>query len=255
MQRHNRICKNEPDTAGIPVVMDITLIAEGSSRWQRFIKYWGISFIVGDVLFDTFGRADIFRKNIKKHNIDLSKIKKAVISHDDWDHIAGLESFLVRKPDVPVYMCKNSAQSLKEIIKKNGNPLHEVSTFMEVSPNIFSLGQMRARTIHGLVYEQALAVKSDKGISVITGCAHPGIVNIVKLAISELKEAPYLICGGFHLKDDPQDGIIKTIGELNRLGVKKVIPLHCTGKNAHRSFRSIYADNCIELAEGDRLEI
>ncbi len=235
--------------------MDLTLVAEGSTGWQRFIKHWGISFIVGDVLFDTFGRDVVFRKNIKKFKIDILKIKKVVISHDDWDHIAGLGNFLVRKPDVPVYICKNSAQSLKEIIKKSGNPLHEVDKLTEISPDIFSLGEQRVKTAHGVVCEQALAVRSDKGLSIITGCAHPGIVNIVKLAIRELKEAPYLVCGGFHLKDDSQDEVMKVIYELGGLGVKKVIPLHCTGKVAQRSFRSIYADNCIDISAGDRLDI
>lgn len=74
--------------------MRLTLIAGGSTRWQRFIKRWGIAFIIDDILFDTFGRQDIFWENIRRLRIDISRIKHVVISHDDWDHIAGLKSFL-----------------------------------------------------------------------------------------------------------------------------------------------------------------
>ncbi len=63
--------------------MKLRLIAEGSTKKERKAMRWGISFLVGDVLFDTFGREDIFRANVSRLKIDLSRIKHVVISHED----------------------------------------------------------------------------------------------------------------------------------------------------------------------------
>ena len=71
--------------------MKIKVIATGASKWERFIRRWGIAFLIGDdMLFDTFGDARVFMNNVRKFKIDLSKIKHIVISHDDWDHVTGL---------------------------------------------------------------------------------------------------------------------------------------------------------------------
>ena len=63
--------------------MNLRLIAEGSTKKERQSLRWGLSFLVGDVLFDTFGREDIFRANVSRLKIDLSRIKHVVISHED----------------------------------------------------------------------------------------------------------------------------------------------------------------------------
>ena len=59
--------------------MKFTLIAEGSTKWQRFICRWGVSFLIGeDVLFDTFGDPGVFFNNMREFNIDVAKIKHLV---------------------------------------------------------------------------------------------------------------------------------------------------------------------------------
>ena len=64
--------------------MQIRVIATGSSKWERFIHRWGVSFLVGeDILFDTFGDPGVFFSNIRKFNIDTGKIKHIILSHDD----------------------------------------------------------------------------------------------------------------------------------------------------------------------------
>ncbi|MBU1006253.1 MAG: MBL fold metallo-hydrolase, partial [Candidatus Omnitrophica bacterium] len=70
--------------------MDIKIIATGSAKRERFIKRWGVSFLIGDLLFDTFGRPDVLFSNMRKMKIDPADIRHIVISHDHWDHVAGL---------------------------------------------------------------------------------------------------------------------------------------------------------------------
>jgi 7,8-dihydropterin-6-yl-methyl-4-(beta-D-ribofuranosyl)aminobenzene 5'-phosphate synthase len=71
--------------------VNIKLLAEGHTKWDRFTRNWGISFLIGDdVLFDTFGKSKVLMQNIKKQNIDISQIRHIVISHEHWDHTTGL---------------------------------------------------------------------------------------------------------------------------------------------------------------------
>ena len=219
------------------------------------MKRWGIAFIIDNVLFDTFGRDDIFRKNISRFKIDTSVVKHVVISHDDWDHIAGLGNFLRDNHDVAVYVCKDSCEQIKTMISNCGASLVQVDHPVEVTNNIFSLGQMRADTKRGIIYEQSLAVQSENGLSIITGCAHPGIVAIVNRAVEYFGRKPYLICGGFHMKDGSDTDNENIVKELKKSGVWKVIPLHCTGNNTLKWFRHFYNDNCISISQGDVFEL
>jgi len=235
--------------------MKVSLIAEGSTKRERKALRWGISFLVGDVLFDTFGREDIFRANVSRLKIDLSRVKHVVISHEDWDHTAGLGGFLRTHPKKRVYVCKKSGNALKELIRSNAGSLVAIERPQKISRGIFTTGQMRADTGRGVLYEQALVVKSGKGFSVITGCAHPGIVRIVRRAIRIFGKKIYAVCGGFHMKDNPRKENLKIITALQALGVKKVIPLHCSGLSAVRIFGRFYGKNCIQLQEGDVFEL
>jgi 7,8-dihydropterin-6-yl-methyl-4-(beta-D-ribofuranosyl)aminobenzene 5'-phosphate synthase len=235
--------------------MRLTLIADGSTRWQRFIKRWGIAFIIDDVLFDTFGREDIFQKNLRRFKIDISRIKHVAISHDDWDHIAGLKSFLQGNPNVSVHICRDSGRPIKDMVLDCGVSLFEVDSPREITKGIFSLGQMRADTAHGVIYEQSLAIQSEKGLSIITGCAHPGITVMVRRAIEHFGRKPYLVCGGFHMKDGSSSDNENIVQELKTLGVEKVMPLHCSGSSACKIFRRHYDSNCINLREGDAVEL
>ena len=235
--------------------MKLRLIAEGSTKHERKILRWGLAFLVGDVLFDAFGREDVFRENVSRFKIDLSQVKHIVISHEDWDHIAGLGSFLRDHPKTHVHICKKSGKVLKDLIRQAGGRLIEVSKPSQISQSIFSLGQMRADTGRGVLHEQALVVKSRNGFSVITGCAHPGIVRIVRQAIKIFGKKIYAVCGGFHMKDNARKENLKIIAELQALGVKKVIPLHCSGSSATQVFGRFYGKNCIKLQEGDAFKL
>lgn len=236
--------------------MKITLIAEGSTKQDRKSLRWGLAFLIGDVLFDAFGREDVFWENVRRFKIDLSRVKRVVISHEDWDHIDALGGFLrTRRAGTPVFLCARSVRKLKKMVRDNGGKLCQVSGPCRIAPGIFSLGQMRADTGRGILYEQALVIKSRNGFSVITGCAHPGIVPIVRRAVKVFGKKLYAVCGGFHMKDHSQEENQKIIAELQALGVKKVIPLHCTGAAATRQFKKMYRQNCASPREGATLDL
>ena len=104
--------------------------------------------------------------------------------------------------------------------------------------------------------EQALVVKGAKGFSVITGCAHPGVVAIIDSVKSKLKmKNIYMTFGGFHLDGLDREGIDGVITQLKKMGVKKVGPTHCTGERAKRMFRGKYHENYIPVKAGEIIQL
>ncbi len=233
--------------------MKIKIIAVGSSKWERFIRRWGVSFLIDeDVLFDTFGDPGVLLKNIRKFNIDVAKIKHIVLSHDDWDHISGLWYLLGDRKDITVYICPGSDREVKNRIASFGVRVVEVEPFMEIKKDIFSTGQIQGVCADRVIFEQALAVKFLKNITIITGCAHPGIVNIVNNVKKHFsKEQIYFVLGGLHLKDNTDGTNAAIIEELRDSGVRKIAPMHCTGKRATQAMRGAFGYGFVRVREGD----
>ena len=118
---------------------------------------------------------------MRKFNVDPAKIKHIVLSHDDWDHISGLWYLLPGRKDITVYICPGFNQQIKDRIVSFGVSVIEVEPFTEIKEDIFSTGQIQGSCAGKVIFEQALAVKFLKNITIITGCAHPGIVNIINV--------------------------------------------------------------------------
>ena len=100
------------------------------------------------------------------------------------------------------------------------------------------------------IKEQSLIIATSKGLIVVTGCAHPGIVNIVKKAKELTGKDVYLAIGGFHLSGASQRTISSIIEELKALGVKKVAPCHCSGDLARRLFKEKFGEDYLEAGVG-----
>jgi len=96
---------------------------------------------------------------------------------------------------------------------------------------------------------------TDKGLTIVTGCAHPGIINIVKRVKETMKKDIYLVMGGFHLLDEPVKKIEGVINELKTLGVRYVGPSHCTGEDAEKIFKEAYQENFIDIKVGKTIEV
>jgi len=161
--------------------MQIKIIAVGSTRRERIISRWGISCLIDqDLLFDTFGDPFVFLENIERMNIDPSKIKHIVISHDHWDHISGLWYIINRYKGINVYICPNFDINIKERIKSFGVNVVETKGLLRIKDEIYSTGEMEGGFKNINISEQALVANSENGLIVITGCAHPGILTILQ---------------------------------------------------------------------------
>ena len=123
------------------------------------------------------------------------------------------------------------------------NPLRadlvEVTGPMEILPDVYTTGQMGS----GIV-EQALVVRTGAGSVIVTGCAHPGIEEMVRKGKEVTTGGVTLAMGGFHLGGTNQWQIKDIIAEFRRLGVRCVAPCHCTGDRARRMFAIAFGPNC-----------
>jgi 7,8-dihydropterin-6-yl-methyl-4-(beta-D-ribofuranosyl)aminobenzene 5'-phosphate synthase len=142
---------------------------------------------------------------------------------------------LRKNPDVTVYLPNSFPQAFKEEITRRGAKIVSVSGPMEILDGIYSTGELGAG-----IKEQALVLKTKEGMLIITGCAHPGIVNVVSHVKEWLKDDIYLVSGGFHLKGHSEHELEGIIEKLKRSGVKKIAPSHCTGDRAIGKFRGAW---------------
>ena len=98
--------------------------------------------------------------------------------------------------------------------------------------------------------EQFLVLDTTEGLVVVTGCAHPGIVEIVKKARLIFFKDVYLVLGGFHLLDLSDSKIQEKIQQLKDLGVRRVGASHCTGDKAIELFKQEFGDNFVKIGVG-----
>lgn len=215
---------------------------------------WGFACLVEGmektILFDTGSSGDILLYNSSQLKIDPKAVEIVVISHKHWDHVGGLSAFLEINPNVSVYMPTSVAQQWEPEIKKRKAKSVAVNQPIEVCKHVFLTGEMK-----GPVNEQALILDSGKGLIIFTGCAHPGIVEIVKNAKKIINKKIYMVFGGFHLSQKSDTEVQRIIQELQELGVLKVGPTHCTGDKAIQLFKDAYGDNYIKMGVGKVIEI
>jgi len=210
---------------------------------------WGFSALIKtgneQILFDTGGNPKILLSNMKKLGIKPDSIDKIFISHIHGDHSGGLKTFLEHNSDVLVFIPKSFPISMKNMITEKGAEYTEISKMYEISDNVYSTGELS-----GPPTEQSLVIKSENGIIVMTGCAHPGIARIVKRAKEMMKEDKvYLVVGGFH---QPPKSAVK---EFREIGVEKVAPSHCTGDAVKNAFAKEYKKDFIENGVGKEITI
>jgi len=201
------------------------------------------------ILFDTGASGELLLKNMKNLGINPKDIDTVFISHDHGDHTGGLNKLLDemdnKKLNTIIYVLPSFSESLKNMIKDKGFLYSEVISFSQIRDDVYSTGPL------GALKEQSMILRTNKGLIVIGGCSHPGIENIVdKVHKWFPKDKIYLVMGGFHMSGYPENKIIEVINKFKQIGVKKVMPCHCTGDMAKNLFIRDFKDDCITCGAG-----
>lgn len=214
---------------------------------------WGFSCLVDTdgrkLLFDTGGEGSILLGNMKKLGIDPKEIDRVVLSHVHADHTGGLDDFLEANSDLTVYLPGSFPDGFKKNVKSTGAEIVEVGDSMTISEKVSTTGELGTS-----IKEQSLLIKTGKGLVVITGCAHPGIVDIVKHAKKITGEEIYLVLGGFHLLNLSEKQLKEVTKGFRELGVKKAAPCHCSGDKTREVFRQEYGKDFVDNGVGKIIE-
>lgn len=223
-------------------------------------------------LFDTGGSSEAVIVNAERMGLDLSEVECIVLSHGHYDHFGGLRSALkaVNRANLPIIVhedmfgTRGVADSDGTIRKYPEFPTEEQLSSAQlvrtkqpsliVDGTVLITGEIprRIRFEKGLPQhrvqvngewqpdpwiwdDRAIVINvKEKGLLVISGCAHAGIINTTIYAqqITGLADV-HAIMGGFHLAGKEQEGRINaTVKELQRINPKLLVPSHCTGWRA-----------------------
>lgn len=224
----------------------------------------GLSFVVDAdrrILFDT-GASDLFLRNADKLGVNLKEIDTVVISHGHYDHGNGLQYISGKR--IITHPCAfttrysgRSGRNLTVAVTHENieacNTLVESREPLWLSEKIVYLGEIERTmsferklapqfhfadgTTDPIIDDSALAIKTAKGIFVISGCAHSGICNIVEQARKVCQQSKvYGVIGGFHLTE-VNEQLSQTIDYLKETGVEYVLPSHCTSPEVINEFR------------------
>ena len=213
--------------------MKITVIYDNEVRKVGLRQGHGFSALIEDaavspLLFDTGADGLALLHNMKELNIDPQDIHIIVISHAHGDHTGGLSEILRINRIAELYLPSSFSRAFP------GRKVTLVKGPVQIRENIFSTGELEG-------VEQSLAFKTDRGIFVLTGCAHPGMESILAAAakFGEL----YGIAGGFH-------GFHNF--EAFR-GLSMICPCHCT--TYKQEIRDLFKDKVLECGAGLVIEL
>lgn len=229
--------------------MKAQVIFDNQTKEAHFFSGWGFSCLLGSTLFDTGEKGPWLLENLSRLQHPLSEIERVVISHDHWDHWGGLWDLLEVTSEMTVYGCEGFSSDFKQKVNRAGGTFKPVKPFQEFEPNVLTTGEIVGTHSGASIAEQSLIVKTDKGLSIITGCAHPGIVRIVEQVRKKYPDDGfYAILGGFHLMEHGDTETKKIIKTVESFGFIQIGATHCSGKTA-------FEESNIKLFVGTELEL
>jgi 7,8-dihydropterin-6-yl-methyl-4-(beta-D-ribofuranosyl)aminobenzene 5'-phosphate synthase len=213
--------------------MKITIVYDNEVKREGLRAGWGFSALIEDaevppLLFDTGADGPTLLHNMKELNIDPQDLGIIVISHAHGDHTGGLSEILRINEIAELYLPSSFKRAFP------GRKITMVKDSIQIRENIFSTGELEG-------IEQSLALKIDKGIFVLTGCAHPAMRSI--LAAATRFGGLYGIAGGFHGFRDFK--VFK--------GLSLICPCHCT--TYKQEIRDLFKDKTLDCGTGLAIEL
>jgi len=201
--------------------------------------------------FDAGGEATVILENLHSLGFDKVELDALVISHNHWDHVFGLPGVMSGTRNThPVYVAATAADGVKQQFPRAD--VIAVDGPKKIAPHIWVTGPLEIEFMGAPLSEQALVIEDPDGLHVVVGCSHPGIVAIVERVREMFPDTPIaFVGGGFHLRSTGEVEILEIANALERLGVRKIGPSHCTGGPAVNIFRDRWGESFVSFDLGD----
>ena len=213
---------------------------------------WGFSCLVEGtektILFDAGTKPEVFFHNLEALDVDLGEVDLVVISHEHGDHTGALARVLDQNRGLTVYHPVSFSDQFVSSVTQAGATSVPVTEPLAIIDDVYLTGEMG-----GDIKEQSLILKTGDGLVVITGCSHPGIVEILEGAKQILDEEIFMVFGGFHLLRHSDDEMATVIEGFKQLGVAKCGAMHCTGERQIADFQEAYGENFVAMGVGKAL--
>ncbi|MCK4818229.1 MBL fold metallo-hydrolase [bacterium] len=246
------------------------------------------------MIFDFGFSTDVATRNANALDVDLAEVEAAALSHGHIDHFGGLNDVAIKigkrglefvahpavfrsnRYLVPLPNLKIGAPALeREKIEEAGFRIVETKEpYSLLDGDVLFLGEIPRRTsfekgMPTAFYEEngkemwdpieddtglAMIIRG-KGLAILSGCAHSGIINEVEYARELMGiNKVHLVMGGFHLTGSAFEPIIDdTVISMKKIGPNYIIPTHCTGRKAVLAFEKAMPGQFILNMSGTKL--
>lgn len=247
-----------------------TLVENSPGEHKSLVNEHGLSFHIDNggnpLIFDT-GQSDALVRNAARLRVDLSDVRRVVLSHGHFDHSGGLrflaaqtrrfdvvtgEGFFLDKYGVKgvtreflgndfdaEWLADNDIAQITvdEPVREVAPGVYALTDFPRIHPDETVNPRFKVRMDGTFVEdtfadEVMLAIDTAQGLVAVLGCSHPGVKNMLDAAAERLGKPIHGVVGGTHLVEATRASLDLTVEYMRRKDIRVIGVSHCTGEAA-----------------------